>query len=127
MKKFILLIIFIFLMIFIAILFIVNNNKLYKTNLIKEVNKNYPQEVLYVNKQGNNYIIKTIDKIVVLNEDYKEIESVEIKKIKDLNYDLVYKKNAIMYLKKETKKKKNIYTYYDIKDGREIDKLEIEG
>ena len=114
-------------MIFIAILFIVNNNKLYKTNLIKEVNKNYPQEVLYVNKQGNNYIIKTIDKIVVLNEDYKEIESVEIKKIKDLNYDLVYKKNAIMYLKKETKKKKNIYTYYDIKDGREIDKLEIEG
>lgn len=109
------------------LLFIVNSNNSYNTKLLKEVNKNYKEEVTYVNKYGNSYIVKTKDKVVVLDEEYKEIAKEELKNIKELDYALVYKKNKIMYQKSEAKDKDLIYTYYDIKTGKEIDKLEIEG
>ena len=127
MKKILLIIISILLIIFILLLFIINNNKSYKDNLLKEVNKKYPLEVKYVNKYGNNYIIKTKDKIIVLDNEYQEITSEYLEEIKKLDYDLVYKKNTIMYQKSQVKGKSIIYTYYDIKSGEEIDKLEIEG
>ena len=127
MKKIILIIIAIILILFTMLLFIVNSNNSYDTKLIKEINKNYKEEVTYVNKQGNSYIVKTKDKVVVLNEEYKEVTSEELKNIKELNYDIVYKKNKLMYQKSEVKKRSLIYTYYDINSGKEIDKLEIEG
>lgn len=127
MKKIILIIIAFILILFTMLLFIVNSNNSYDTKLIKEVNKKYKEEVTYVNKQGNSYIVKTKDKVVVLNEEYKEVTSEELKNIKELNYDIVYKKNKLMYQKSEVKKRSLIYTYYDINSGKEIDKLEIEG
>ena len=127
MKKIILFILAIFLCLFIAILFIVNNNKMYNNNLIKEINKHYSKDALYANKYGNNYVIKTKDEVIVLNEEYKEVTKEELKNVKKLDYDLVYKKNAILYQKKEVKDKNITYTYYDIKTGEEVDKLEIEG
>lgn len=127
MKKLILIIIAIILILFTMLLFIVNSNNSYNTKLLKEVNKNYKEEVTYVNKYGNSYIVKTKDKVVVLDEEYKEIAKEELKNIKELDYALVYKKNKIMYQKSEAKDKDLIYTYYDIKTGKEIDKLEIEG
>ena len=127
MKKLILVIIALILTIFLVLLFIVNNNKSYKANLIKDINNHYSKKVNYVNKYGNNFIVKTSDKVVALNEEYKEITSEKLNNIKKLDYDLVYKKNAIMYQKSQVKDKNIIYTYYDIKTGKEIDKLEIEG
>ena len=127
MKKLILLLIACILIFFIAIVFIVNNNLAYKSDLLKEINKNYHHEVLYANKYGNNYIIKTKDKIVVLDKEYKEITSENIEEVKKLDYEIVYKKNIIMYQKTETKDKNILYTYYDIKTGQKLDELEIEG
>lgn len=127
MKKLILLLIACILIFFIAIVFIVNNNLAYKSDLLKEISKNYHHEVLYANKYGNNYIIKTKDKIVVLDKEYKEITSENIEEVKKLDYEIVYKKNIIMYQKTETKDKNILYTYYDIKTGQKLDELEIEG
>lgn len=126
-KKLIILIIAIFLAIFLSCFYIVNNNNNYKKNMLKEVNKKYPKEVVYVNKYGDKYIVKTKDEIVVLDDKYEEVDSISLDKINSLDYELVYRKNAIMYQKTEVKDNRVIYTYYDITTTEEIDKIEIEG
>ena len=127
MKKVIILFISIVLVFFLSIFYIVNNNKSYKEDLLEEVNKNYAKDVVYANKYGNNYVVKTKEAIVVLNDKYEEVTSVSIEESVNLEYNLVYRKNAIMYQKSEVKGNTIIYTYYDIKTGEEIDKVEIEG
>lgn len=127
MKKVIILFISIVLVFFLSIFYIVNNNKSYKDDLLEEVNKNYAKDVVYANKYGNNYVVKTKEAIVVLNDKYEEVTSVSIEESVNLEYNLVYRKNAIMYQKSEVKGNTIIYTYYDIKTGEEIDKVEIEG
>ena len=127
MKKVIILFISIVLVFFLSIFYIVNNNKSYKEDLLEEVNKNYAKDIVYANKYGNNYVVKTKEAIVVLNEKYEEVTSVSIEESVNLEYNLVYRKNAIMYQKSEVKGNTIIYTYYDIKTGEEIDKVEIEG
>lgn len=127
MKKVIILFISIVLVFFLSIFYIVNNNKNYKEDLLEEVNKNYAKDVVYANKYGNNYVVKTKEAIVVLNDKYEEVTSVSIEESVNLEYNLVYRKNAIMYQKSEVKGNTIIYTYYDIKTGEEIDKVEIEG
>ena len=127
MKKVIILFISIVLVFFLSIFYIVNNNKSYKEDLLEEVNKNYAKDVVYANKYGNNYVVKTKEAIVVLNDKYEEVTGVSIEESVNLEYNLVYRKNAIMYQKSEVKGNTIIYTYYDIKTGEEIDKVEIEG
>ena len=127
MKKIILFISALILIVFLSIIFIVNSNKSYNNNMLNEIKKKYSDKANYVNKYANKYIVKTNNKVVVLNEEFQEITSEEINNIKEKDLDLVYRKNSIMYQKNSKKGRTNIYTYYDIKTGEEIDKLEIEG
>lgn len=130
MKKIIIAIISIILILFLSVLFIVKNNDKYKDNVLKEVNKNYAKDVVIANKYGDKYVVKTKDNIVVLDDKYQEVESISLEEVADFDddkYELVYRKNQIMYQKKEVKGSKVIYTYYDVKTKEEIDKIEIEG
>jgi len=127
MKKIIILLISILLVFFLSIFYIVNNNKNYKEELLEEVNKKYAKDIVYANKYGNNYVVKTKDAVLVLNDKFEEVTSVLIEETANLEYDLIYRKNAIMYQKSEVKDNIVIYTYYDVKSGEEIEKLEIEG
>lgn len=127
MKKVIILLISIVLVFFLSIFYIVNNNKNYKEELLEEVNKNYAKDVIYANKYGNNYVVKTKEAVLVLNDKYEEVTSIALEETTNLEYDLIYRKNAIMYQSSEVKGNTIIYTYYDVKSGEEIEKLEIEG
>lgn len=127
MKKVIILLISILLVLFLSIFYIVNNNKNYKEELLEEVNKNYDKDIVYVNKYGNNYVVKTKDAMLVLNDKYEEVTSIALEETTNLEHDLIYRKNAIMYHSSEVKGNTIIYTYYDVKSGEEIEKLEIEG
>lgn len=127
MKKVIIIFIGLVLIFFLSIVFIVFNNNRYESNLLEDIKNNYSKDVLYVNKSLDNYVVKTKNKVVVLDSKYKEVSSLEIDKLYKMDYDLVYHKNAIMYEDVVVKGSKIIYTYYDAKSGKEVDKLEIEG
>lgn len=127
MKKVIIIFIGLVLIFFLSIVFIVFNNNRYESNLLENIKNNYSKDVLYVNKSLDNYVVKTKDKVVVLDSKYKEVSSLEIDELYKMDYDLVYHKNAIMYEDVVVKGSKIIYTYYDAKSGKEVDKVEIEG
>ena len=127
MKKIIIIFIGLVLIFFLSIVFIVFNNNRYENNLLEDIKNNYSKDVLYVNKSLDNYVVRTKDKVVVLDSKYKEVSSLEIDKLYKMDCDLVYHKNAIMYEDVVVKGNKIIYTYYDAKSGKEVDKVEIEG
>lgn len=127
MKKFIIIFISLVLLFFLSIIFIVNNNRSYEDSIFDIVSSNYSKDISYVNKYLDNYIVKTKDKVVVLNSDFEEIISMNINDLYEYDFDLVYRKNTIMYEDITVYDDKVIYTYYSVSDGKEIDKVEIEG
>ena len=127
MKKFIIIFISLVLLFFLSIIFIVNNNRSYEDSIFDIVSSNYSKDISYVNKYLDNYIVKTKDKVVVLNSDFEEINSMNINDLYEYDFDLVYRKNTIMYEDITVYDDKVIYTYYSVSDGKEIDKVEIEG
>ena len=127
MKKVIIIFISLVLIFFLSVIFIVYNNNKYENNILNEVRDKYSKDVSYVNKYLDNYVVKTKDKVVVLNSKYEEVTSMNISDLYESSYDLVYRKNAIMYEKVDVDGINIIYTYYDVKSGEEIQKVEIEG
>lgn len=127
MKRFIIIFISLMLLFFLSIIFIVNNNRSYEDSIFDIVSSNYSKDISYVNKYLDNYIVKTKDKVVVLNSDFEEINSMNINDLYEYDFDLVYRKNTIMYEDITVYDDKVIYTYYSVSDGKEIDKVEIEG
>lgn len=127
MKRFIIIFISLVLLFFLSIIFIVNNNSSYEDSIFDIVSSNYSKDISYVNKYLDNYIVKTKDKVVVLNSDFEEINSMNINDLYEYDFDLVYRKNTIMYEDITVDDDKVIYTYYSVSDGKEIDKVEIEG
>ena len=127
MKRFIIVFISLVLLFFLSIIFIVNNNRSYEYFIFDIVSSNYSKDISYVNKYLDNYIVKTKDKVVVLNSDFEEINSMNINDLYEYDFDLVYRKNTIMYEDITVDDDKVIYTYYSVSDGKEIDKVEIEG
>ena len=103
-----------------------NNNRSYEDSIFDIVSSNYSKDISYVNKYLDNYIVKTKDKVVVLNSDFEEINSMNINDLYEYDFDLVYRKNTIMYEDITVYDDKVIYTYYSVSDGKEIDKVEIE-
>lgn len=127
MKRFIIIFISLVLLFFLSIIFIVNNNSSYEDSIFDIVSSNYSKDISYVNKYLDNYIVKTKDKVVVLNSDFEEINSMNINDLYEYDFDLVYRKNTIMYEDITVYDDKVVYTYYSVSDGKEIDKVEIEG
>ena len=127
MKKVIIIFISLVLIFFLSVIFIVHNNNKYENNILNEVRDKYSKDVSYVNKYLDNYVVKAKDKVVVLNSKYEEVTSMNISDLYESSYDLVYRKNAIMYEKVDVDGINIIYTYYDVKSGEEIEKVEIEG
>ena len=129
MKKVVAIIVVLIIIYLVMLVYIVNNNKNYHDSLMNEIKEKYKTEekINYVNKYESNYIVKTDSNVYALDSDYKEIAKISIDKIKDLDYDIIYRKNAIMYKESKVDGRKVIYTYYDITSGIEIEKVEIEG
>lgn len=130
LKKIILVIILVLLIIFLAIFYVVNKNRNYEKDLIKEVQENYDidNDIKQVNKYDHNYIIITEDKVIVLNSDYEKIKEEKITSIAKNtdNYTLIYKNNKLVYEKTILKDDKVVYEYYDAYTYEYIDNMILE-
>lgn len=97
------------------LLYPVIKNNSYQKKLLNTIydNTGYTN-IKYINKDNNYYIIKTKDKVVVLDLNYEEKLSLNITEISENNLELVYRRNNLYYKEKIHKEGKIIYNFYDI-------------
>lgn len=86
-------------------------------------------EITYVNKYDNNYIVMDKDNVYLFNSKYDEIYKVKISLLHENknDYDLVYRNNTIMYMDNYKNKDGLIFKYYDIYTYELIDEVLIGG
>lgn len=131
MKKLIILIIILIFTFFLSRFYVVNKNNKYYKALEEEIKENYKikKDIKYLNKSNLYYIILTTDNLIVLDNDYNEIINEKVSKLFKYSkkYEIVYRKNKIMYEEKKISKNKIVYKYYDIYTGEQIDRVDIGG
>lgn len=109
------LILIIIIPLFLIIYPITKNNK-YQKDLIKDIyNNTNIKEIKYLNKDNNYYIIKTKDKVIVLDLNYEEVYTIDLSLLQSSNLELVYRRNNLYYEKKIREDKKITYQFYDTK------------
>ena len=98
----------------------------YDDYLINEVsNKTKIKDIVYVNKNNYHYVVLTNDKVYVFDDKYKLVLEKERGNINYNKYDIVYKRNMLMYEEESMNTYYLVYSYYDIEDGKLINEVEI--
>ena len=86
-------------------------NKNYEEKLLEDIYLNTSLEnITYVNKDNNYYIIKTENNVVVLDLNFEEVYTKE--SVRESNLPLVYKRNNLYYEEKVVYNDKITYNYY---------------
>ena len=120
-KVLITILIAIILLIFSIILYPIIKNNNYQKKLLNNIYENTDlKDIKYLNKDNNYFIIKTKDKVLVLDLNHEEVYSISTSEIKKSNLDLSYTRNSLYYKERIRKNNKLTYKYYDIKTNEEV-------
>ena len=120
-KVLITILIIIILLIFSIILYPIIKNNNYQKKLLNNIYENTDlKDIKYLNKDNNYFIIKTKDKVIVLDFNHEEVYSISTSEIKMGNLDLSYTRNNLYYKERIRKNNKLTYKYYDIKTNEEV-------
>ena len=120
-KVLITILIIIILLIFSIILYPIIKNNNYQKKLLNNIYENTDlKDIKYLNKDNNYFIIKTKDKVLVLDLNHEEVYSISTSEIKKSNLDLSYTRNSLYYKERIRKNNKLTYKYYDIKTNEEV-------
>lgn len=120
-KVLITILITIILLIFSIILYPIIKNNNYQKKLLNNIYENTDlKDIKYLNKDNNYFIIKTKDKVLVLDLNHEEVYSISTSEIKKSNLDLSYIRNSLYYKERIRKNNKLTYKYYDIKTNEEV-------
>ena len=99
---------------------VIENNK-YQNKLLDNIYENTSiKNIEYLNKDNNYYIIKTKDKVTVLDLNYEEIYSINTNELIDSNLDLTYIRNNLYYKERKKENNKLVYKYFDVKTNEEV-------
>ena len=128
MKLWILILILILMVPLIIIIYPVSKNNNYQKELKETIVKNTNIEnITYLNKDNNYYIIKNDKEIIVLDLNYEEVYKVSLGDIKEEDRELTYRRNNLYYVDKVREKDKLTYIFYNISTGNEEYSLEVGG
>lgn len=120
-KVLITILITIILLIFSIILYPIIKNNNYQKKLLNNIYENTNlKDIEYLNKDNNYYIVKTKDKVLVLDLNYEEVYSISASEIKKSDLELSYTRNNLYYKERIRKNNKLTYKYYDIKTNEEV-------
>ena len=120
-KVLITILIIIILLIFSIILYPIIKNNNYQKKLLNNIYENTDlKDIKYLNKDNNYFIIKTKDKVIVLDLNHEEVYSISTSEIKKSNLDLSYTRNNLYYKERIRKNNKLTYKYYDIKTNEDV-------
>lgn len=131
MKKIIIVFILIVLVSFTCVFYTVSKNNKYTSSIEKKVKEKYSlqEDIKYLNKSNFYYIIETNTLLILLDDNYNEVQKINTSELYSLDkpYEIVYRLNKIMYEKREVLSTKIIYTYYDIYTGEVIETVNVGG
>ncbi len=123
-------IVIVILIIIFSLSYKINSNNNYNNKIIDRVKKNFStsENIKYINIYDNYYILKTNDKVYVLDNKYKEVYKEELNKLASntKNYELIYKNNKLMYENTIRSKNSVTYEYYDCKTYKKTKVLKLE-
>lgn len=103
-------------------------DKKYISVLEKEILENTNvEDITYINKYDNNYIVKDNEYVYLFDSSYEEIYKVKISLLHDNknDYDIIYKDNTIMYMEDYKDKEGIIFKYYDIYTYQVIEEIVV--
>lgn len=130
MKKLIAGFIFILLFLFVSMWIIVGIDKNNINDIKDKISKNTNiEDISYVNKYDNYYIVKNSDYVYVLDIEYKEIDKISIDKLydNDKDYDLIYIDNELLYMNDYNDKEGLVFKYYDVYTYELVDEVMVGG
>ena len=108
-------------LIFSIILYPIIKNNNYQKKLLNNIYEHTDlKDIKYLNNDNNYFIIKTKDKVLVLDLNHEKVYSISTSEIKKSNLELSYTRNSIYYKKRIRKNNKLTYKYYDIKTNEEV-------
>lgn len=108
-------------------MYIDNSNK---SSLDKLIKNNYANvKLYYVNEYDNYYIFISDKKYGVLDKEYNEILLIDKENLckKKKKYDIIYRKEKLMYLDDSLKNNKLTFNYYDINNCKLIESISVGG
>lgn len=80
----------------------------------KEIVKNTKiDNIEYVNKYDNYYIIKDNKYVYIYDLEYIKIVSIDIDKLCNKDYDLIYRDDMLLYMEDKNTKSGLVFKYYD--------------
>lgn len=129
MKKVIIVFIGIILLLFISRYTMVLIDYRYNNSLEKEILNNTDlNNIKYINKYDNYYLVKDNNNLYLFNLEYEEILRVNLDIVYNNieNYDIVYREQRIMYMDNYMNEEGIIYKYYDIYTYEMIDEVIVE-
>lgn len=115
-KKFIIPLIILIIMIPLSIiLYPIINNSNYEKELYNVIYENTEyKDIIYLNKDNNYYVLKTKDRVVVLDLNYEEKLLLDTEELQESDLELVYRRNNLYYEEKIKENEKIIYNFYDV-------------
>lgn len=91
-----------------------NNN--YEKNMLGDIyNNTNIKDITYLNKDNNYYVLKTKEKVLVLDLNYEEVLSIDANNIEESSLELVYRRNNLYYEEKVKDGSKITYNFYNVK------------
>lgn len=118
MKKKALLVVLIIIIIvplFVVIYPVIKNNN-YEKNMLEDIYNNTDiKDITYLNKDNNYFVLKTKEKVLVLDLNYEEVLSIDVNDIEESSLELVYRRNNLYYEEKIKDGSKITYHFYNVK------------
>lgn len=130
MKKIVIFFIGILVIILGLIIYIDNNDERYTSKIMDSIISNTDiNNINYINKYDNYYIVTDKDNIYLINNKYELILKKDINLIhkNNNNYDIIYKNDYLMYVNDYIKDNVLVYEYYDINTYELIDRVFVGG
>jgi len=130
MKKVVRIFILIIFVIFVSIYIMIYIDNKSINNIEKYIIKNTDiNDIEYINRYGDNYIVKDKKYLYLFNNKYDEIDRLDIKKVYNnkKNYDIVYRDNLFMYMDNYNDKYGVRFKFYDIESYELVDEVLVGG
>lgn len=126
MKKIIKIFIIIVILLFGMVIFITGIDNRDTKKLIEDISNNTQiDNIKYINRYGEYYIVLNDKYLYAINREYKiisEVDKILLYENKN-NYDIIYDNELFMYMEEVN----NVYKYYDIYSYKFIHEVDIGG
>lgn len=130
MKRIVKIFVSIIIFLFIMIIFMIGNDNKYYDKIKKIIEEECKiDDIIYINKYNDYYIVKDKEYLYLINSEYRIISEIDNNLLYENkeNYDIIYDDEVFMYMDDEYIDDGVIYRYYDIYSYELINEIKVGG